>query len=152
MNMHFIKKMFFRAGFIAAMIAITTSLFLFIGFSSPVLPAHAAPGDCSAVSPAGATGIKTVRSANNNGQQIELRTGKLGNKQYGWARIAYPGQTDLVWMDFSQDGGFTWKQCGPYTAKNRQFSEAVPTSNNADWVFRACGTAGGAPTKCTSWF
>jgi hypothetical protein len=152
MNTHHIKEKFFRFNHIAAAIGVTAASFLSVGLGSPTLPAHAAPGDCSTASPMGATDVRTVRSVNNNGRIIELRIGNLSGRQYGWARIANPGAGDLVWMDFSQDGGFTWKQCGPYTADRRQFSEAVTTSRDPNRMFRACGTAGGAPTKCTPWF
>jgi hypothetical protein len=152
MNTHHITKSFFRFTRIVAAIAITTASLLLTFIGSPTLPAYAAPGDCSSVNPMGADNARTVQSVNNNGRMIELRTGYLPGGQYGWARIANPGGGDLVWMDFSQDGGFIWKQCGPYTANSRQFSEAVKTSRDAKRVFRACGTAGSAPTKCTPWF
>ncbi|WP_375507279.1 hypothetical protein [uncultured Nostoc sp.] len=159
MNSNHSKANFIKFNRIVSAGTATISL-LFVGIGSPTLPAYAFPGECSTVNPeiARPTNVKTVRSVDLNGRIIQLRTGFLldvsPTLQYGWARMANNQNGDHIWMDFSQDGGRTWKQCGPWT---RQYSEAVTTSRDRNQVFRACGTVSinifsRSEVKCTTWF
>lgn len=157
MNTRFTKANFIKFNRIATAAGIAATSLVFVSIGSPTLPAHAAVGDCSSAHPGNAGNVKTVRSAEIHRRIIELRTGSFSGSTWGWARMANPQRGDEIWMDFSQDGGRTWKQCGPYTADARQFSEAVTTSSDSNRKFRACGTASlgvftQSEVKCTDWF
>ena len=50
------------------------------------------------------------------------------------------GGSELVWMDWSQDGGHNWLQCGPFTARKGtdQITSAAKSTNPlSNWRFRA---------------
>ncbi|MEH1838016.1 MAG: hypothetical protein V7L20_04470 [Nostoc sp.] len=159
MNPNHSKANFIKFNRIVSAGTATISL-LFVGISSPTLPAYAFAGDCSSIDPnrAGPINVKTVLKVDLNGREIQLRTGFLQDvsppQQFGWARMENNQNGDDIWMDFSEDGGRTWKQCGPWS---RQYSEAVPTSRDRNRVFRACGTVSinifsRSEVKCTTWF
>jgi hypothetical protein len=90
-----------------------------------------------------------------SGVTVQLRFGPINGVQRGWARISgstLPG--DLVWIDWTRNGGSTWIQCGPFrinTAGNPNTSAAQRTSSSTAWLFRACGKRPNGPTVCTNW-
>jgi len=90
------------------------------------------------------------------GARIILYRGPLAGGQRGWAMI--DGQTlpgDLVWMDWTRDGGASWIQCGPFqvTANGQtKTSAAQRTSSDPRWQFRACGHVSPVGTRCGPWW
>jgi hypothetical protein len=90
----------------------------------------------------------------DEGINISLQYGNIRGIERGWALIAgdvRPG--NQVWMDWSQDGGRNWLQCGPFTSRNgeNKTSAAQRTSNDANWQFRACGSTRSG-IHCTAWW
>ncbi|MER7862747.1 MULTISPECIES: hypothetical protein [Amycolatopsis] len=73
----------------------------------------------------------------------------------GWAHARGATQAgDLVWMDWTRDGGHSWIQCGPFVIPHSQAtktSAAQRTNPSPTWQFRACGMLRDQPrtTKCT---
>jgi len=62
---------------------------------------------------------------------------------------------DLVWMDWTTNGGASWIQCGPFevTAANQtKTSAAQRTSSDPNWQFRACGRAFPNFSVCGPWW
>ncbi|GAA5166081.1 hypothetical protein [Amycolatopsis dongchuanensis] len=88
--------------------------------------------------------------------RVELQKGYVGGVLRGWAKILTPNQPgDLVWMDWTRDGGRTWLQCGPFAVDSpntTKTSAAQRTSSDPNWQFRACGMVHGisSSTRCTS--
>jgi hypothetical protein len=88
---------------------------------------------------------------------INLEYGTIAGKQRGFARFrgkTVPG--DQIWMDWSQNGGPSWMQCGPFTVSSLfapKTSAAKQTNPSPNWVFRACGRgAGSTRVYCTTWW
>ncbi|GAA0915295.1 hypothetical protein [Virgisporangium aurantiacum] len=90
------------------------------------------------------------------GVRAILYYGNVGGVQRGWAMI--DGSTitgDLVWMDWTTNGGASWLQCGPFSVGGTgrtKTSAAKNTSSSALWQFRACGRAVGGQSRCTNWW
>jgi hypothetical protein len=92
------------------------------------------------------------------GVTITLQYGNVAGAQRGWAKIS--GSTlngDLVWMDWTTNGGASWLQCGPFVVDRgngtSKTSAAKRTSSSTSYKFRACGKLlGGSTTKCTTWW
>jgi hypothetical protein len=90
--------------------------------------------------------------------KVELHSGYVGGGQRGWAKVS--GATvagDLVWMDWTTDGGDNWLQCGPFVVGHRngtKTSAAQRTNSSTDWQFRACGMVVNQPStlRCTEWW
>ncbi len=88
--------------------------------------------------------------------RVTLYYGNVGGVRRGWAMI--DGSThvgDLVWMDWTRDGGRTWIQCGPFPVDYdgwTKTSAAQRTSSSSSWRFRACGRAHGAYSVCGAWW
>jgi hypothetical protein len=128
--------------------------------------AHADRSHCEG----GANGFVDI-SENQSGatqRSVELRPGAAGNR--GWINLAVAniqGQQrgfvaivghetgDEFWMDWTQDGGNNWIQCGPFVAwdTNQHTTAAKSTSSSASWLFRACGSRHDSDAVvCTSWW
>jgi hypothetical protein len=88
-------------------------------------------------------------------KELYLETGQVGGVQRGWAMLngGPLAGTDLVWMDWTRDGGSTWLQCGPFSVgdKPSKTSAAQATSSDPRWRFRACADAG-TGIRCTDWW
>jgi hypothetical protein len=90
---------------------------------------------------------------------VRLETGTVGGVKRGWAMVDIGGTSplttaDSVWMDWSQDGGRTWLQCGPFNAQNgmRTITSAAKATNpSPNWVFRAGGFVAGYQ-RLTGWY
>ena len=88
---------------------------------------------------------------------ITLQTATIAGAQRGFAKISGPTQRgDLVWMNWSLDGGHTVHvQCGPFAvdATNHSKTSASKITNpSPQYVFQACGAPHGGRTACTGWF
>jgi hypothetical protein len=85
-----------------------------------------------------------------------LYHGIVGGVQRGWAMIEGSTHTgDLVWMDWTKDGGRTWIQCGPFPVDDNGWtktSAAQRTNSSTNWRFRACGRAHGLYSQCGAWW
>lgn len=90
------------------------------------------------------------------GLTATLQSGTVSGLQRGWAKISGPTIAgDLVWMDWTQNSGSTWLQCGPFSVDGTNLtktSAAKTTSSLASFQFRACGRAVGGTSHCTSWW
>jgi hypothetical protein len=90
--------------------------------------------------------------------KVELMQGWVGGGQRGWALLSGPTRAgDMVWMDWTTNGGVTWLQCGPFFAPHSQAtktSAAQRTNGSALWQFRACGMIANVPSslRCTAWW
>lgn len=152
-----------RAGRGRALAASAAAVVLAGGMTllGPVGGAQAAASDCEG----GAKGFVDISDnaydtmarqviLYDEGIAISLEHGNIRGVHRGWAIIAgdvLPG--NQVWMDWSQDGGEKWLQCGPFTSRNgeNKTSAAQRTSNNPDWQFRACGSTRSG-IHCTGWW
>jgi hypothetical protein len=116
----------------------------------PVGSAHATPTDCEGgkngfvdISDSAYGNLATNYTIPSAGVAIELDYGTINGKQRAWARLGGDTQPgDQVWMDWTQDGGTHWLQCGPFTvstAKQSKTSAAKETSPDSNWRFRAVG-------------
>jgi hypothetical protein len=90
------------------------------------------------------------------GLTVTLQSGTVSGAQRGWAKISGPTiANDLVWMDWTQNSGSTWLQCGPFSVDGTNLtktSAAKTTSSLASYQFRACGRPVGGNSHCTSWW
>lgn len=90
--------------------------------------------------------------------KAELHSGYVGGGQRGWAKLSGSTQAgDLIWMDWTTDGGKNWLQCGPFVASHRgatKTSAAQRTNSSTLWQFRACGMVVNIPSslRCTNWW
>jgi hypothetical protein len=90
----------------------------------------------------GGTDVEDVRIGNH---WLYLNFGTVSGATRGWALLfegSYePLQTNAsVWLDWSQDGGKSWIQCGPFfnsKGKTSITSAAKKTSSSPYWIFRA---------------
>jgi hypothetical protein len=80
----------------------------------------------------------------------------IDGQQRGWAML--DGATrdgDMVWMDWTQNGGDDWLRCGPFAVDEDGATRTTPaqrTANSSDWQFRACGQTEGAEPVCGAWW
>ncbi|MEU1626297.1 hypothetical protein ABZ746_13430 [Streptomyces sp. NPDC020096] len=140
--------------------ALVLSLGSVVGVGMAVAPAaHAAASDCEH----GANGFVDIsdnasgtveRSVSHDGDTISLQS--AGGRGFAKIEGNTVNGTESVWMDWTQDGGQTWLQCGPFNVSHgngsSKTSAAQRESSSNLWRFRACGyTADGAIT-CTDWW
>jgi len=110
--------------------------------------------------PVGQSGQAVGPAAQVHGAQhtasVELVTGTVDGRQMAWARIQAAGYGDRVWMDWSQNGGRTWVQCGPFLVAGAAYATRAHEID-PQWKFRACGdtpiAAQGSPRdNCTEFW
>lgn len=87
---------------------------------------------------------------------VELHKGYVQGLR-GWAKMrGTTNNGDMVWMDWTTDGGATWVQCGPFFAIatfQTKTSAAQRTNPSTAWRFRACGMMKDIrPHRCTDWW
>ena len=87
---------------------------------------------------------------------VELVTGTVNGRQMAWARIQAAVYGDRVWMDWSENGGKTWAQCGPFLVTDTSYATRAHEIG-PQWKFRACGdtpiAAQGLPRdNCTAFW
>ncbi|MEV5509466.1 hypothetical protein [Streptomyces orinoci] len=99
------------------------------------------------------TSRHVVTPAPVGGATIRLEAGR--SSRYGttyWAHLLKARKGSSVWMDWSDDGGHNWHQCGPYSVDGSQGAHDRWTWG-VNWVggrkFRACAHQG--YTHCTIW-
>lgn len=79
------------------------------------------------------------------------------NDYHGWvvfARVTRAPSGTKVWMDWSDDYGANWHQCGPYKVDGSQGAHDRWTWAVRYLTFRearACGQVPGGPVVCTPW-
>ncbi|WP_427922181.1 hypothetical protein [Streptomyces sp. cg40] len=97
-------------------------------------------------------GSVTLRS----GATVTLMSDYFSGVQRGYARLSGSNIAGArVWMDWTQNGGSSWLQCGPFgpSGGGSLTSASKATSSSASYEFRACGDIPGvAPYKCTGWW
>jgi len=96
--------------------------------------------------------------ANSPGRSLTVEVGIVGGVKRGWARAhgseAALGPGDSVWMDWSQDGGNTWLQCGPFGTSSYVWSltsAAKATNPSPNWRFRGGAYFNGV-MSLTPWY
>ncbi|WP_372671600.1 hypothetical protein [Amycolatopsis kentuckyensis] len=99
----------------------------------------------------------------NAEEHLDLEFAPIGGKTRGFAILWADGTNggpppyvafDSVWMDWTQDGGRTWIQCGPFgNPKGRASitSAAMVTNPSTAWRFRAGAMAHGT-MYLTGWY
>lgn len=84
---------------------------------------------------------------------VRLENGTVNGRRMAWAEITGARFGDRVWIDWSEDDGRTWTQCGPFAATaSSRTTPAHPLHQG--WQFRACGDTprpapGYARDQCT---
>lgn len=108
-------------------------------------------------SPDGQVAIPPTRvHGDDHAPAVRLVTGSPAGQPLVWAQIVDARYGDRVWMDWSQDAGKTWTQCGPFTTTGSTLiTRAHPAKPG--WVFRACGdtprpAAGYPRDSCTAYW
>ncbi len=87
---------------------------------------------------------------------VELHKGYVQGLR-GWARVRdSTAAGDMVWMDWTTNGGASWTQCGPFFVQHAgqvKTSAAQRTSSSPSWKFRACGyVTTTTAVRCTDWW
>jgi hypothetical protein len=89
---------------------------------------------------------------------LYLYIGNVDGAQRGWALLGSNGaslqSTDQVWMDWTQDNGRTWLQCGPFGPTGYEWSitsAAKATSPTPGYRFRAGANIDGI-AHVTDWY
>lgn len=81
-----------------------------------------------------------------NGEIVDIEISLIRGTQRGWAHLTSAVPGDQMWMDWTQDNGVSWIQCGPFFAtQNGQSltSAAQATNPSPGWRFRAGMNVGG---------
>ncbi|MFJ2030253.1 hypothetical protein [Streptosporangium sp. NPDC087985] len=130
--------------------------------ASPMGAAHAAASDCTNGKngfvdiPYNKTGTVINSITLDGSRKVELHAGTINGAQHGWAIIR--GATkkgDRVWMDWTQNSGTSWIQCGPFTVQSDgspNTSAAKKTSTASGYRFRACGDTPTKSAVCGPWW
>lgn len=93
----------------------------------------------------------TVGTAKVWWRKIELRY--HNGTRCAWGRISNGSRGDSVWVDWSANGGQTWKQLGVTKIPRGGHEVHTVAYNDARYVMRACGKAGNRPEiACTGWY
>jgi hypothetical protein len=151
-----------RTGRLAAVAAtglLAASLSAVIGVS----PAHASAASCEG----GANGFVDISDSRTGtvvksvdlgyGVTAQLHSGAVNGVASGWAKITgATTSSDRIWMDWTQDNGAHWLQCGPFSvgSAGTKTSASKRTSTSSAYRFRACGDlpSVGVTAKCTGWW
>ncbi|WP_053731749.1 hypothetical protein [Nocardia sp. NRRL S-836] len=65
----------------------------------------------------------TVDQRSNSVTNLHLMFGQVNGQNRGWALLGsapgtrFGGDSYLVWMDWSINGGYSWMQCGPFNSR-----------------------------------
>lgn len=98
------------------------------------------------------------RDGFKGGWVVTLQTGNVNGVQRGWAHLTTAANSS-VWMDWTQNGGSTWLQCGPFSRRGASTltSAAQRLDPSPAWQFRACFKANAfipddSGVYCTTWW
>ncbi|GHI09475.1 hypothetical protein Scel_77960 [Streptomyces cellostaticus] len=93
----------------------------------------------------------TVSTAGVWWRKIELRY--HSRTRCAWGRISNGSRGDSVWVDWSANGGQTWKQLDVTKIPRGGHEVHTVAHNDAGYVMRACGKAGNRrEIACTGWY
>jgi hypothetical protein len=130
--------------------------------STSATPAQATPAQCTPptngfIRVTNGDNAHVVRYFTVGGTATSLQWKYVNGRQYVYAYLG--GSTvlsgDLVWMDWSRDGGLTWIQCGPFPITQNGVGRrtyAQRTSTDPRWVMRACSRIYLDVSRCTTWW
>ncbi|WP_460439139.1 hypothetical protein [Amycolatopsis stemonae] len=95
-------------------------------------------------------------AATDHAPAVALEQGTANGTELVWAHLTGANYGDRVWLDFSDNDGRTWTQCGPFLATG---ASAVTRAHPLDpsLRFRACADvlhyrAGFARNACTDFW
>jgi len=95
--------------------------------------------------------MSTVGTAEVWWRKIELRY--HSGTRCAWGRISNGSHGDSVWVDWSSNGGQTWKQLDVTKIPRGGHEAHTVAHNDAAYVMRACGKAGNRrEIACTGWY
>jgi len=136
----------------------TAALAAGLAVTGPAAPANALARDCTG----GTNGFTDISDSASGTRQVDVQAStpdgavdltvqsiQLGHllTLNGFAKISGPTRPgDMVWMDWTQDNGKTWLQCGPFTVGSNNQSlttPAKPTSTDGNYRFRVGGVVHG---------
>ncbi|RKT54583.1 hypothetical protein [Saccharothrix australiensis] len=106
--------------------------------------------------PATCSNPQTERERVVNGRIVQVRSGNCGGLQYGWGRILNYNGPEFIRFEVDLNGDRVWDDFSTYTAGNRNYTQAYPTSSSPNRAFRACyvvdpnGTC--TPGNATDWW
>ncbi|MBW4722347.1 hypothetical protein [Saccharothrix obliqua] len=83
-----------------------------------------------------------------DGRIVQVRQGNCGGIQYGWGRILNYQAQDLIRFEVDLNGDRVADDFSTYTAGNRNYTKAYPSSPSPNRAFRACYVAASNGT-CT---
>ncbi|MFJ6674767.1 hypothetical protein ACIQMJ_27020 [Actinosynnema sp. NPDC091369] len=69
---------------------------------------------------------------------VQVRYGNCGGAQYGWGRILDYTGPEYIRFEVDLNGDRVADDFSTYTAGNRNYTQAYPTSSSANRAFRAC--------------
>ncbi|MGW2162086.1 hypothetical protein [Nonomuraea sp. NPDC001699] len=118
--------------------------------------AAAPPASCPTMrNPVNATNTVTRKQKTMpNSQTLELRSGTISGLEYAWARILNSKDGDVVWVDYSIDGGANWRQCDLRTLSGGvNYGYGLLTSSSSSVCMRAgARPKAGAVSYLTAWW
>lgn len=68
---------------------------------------------------------------------VSLVSGSVGGVPMVWAQLTDARYGDRVWLDWSDNNGETWTQCGPFTTTGASLTSRAHKVGPG-WQFRAC--------------
>lgn len=85
------------------------------------------------------------------GRTVELRYHT--STRCAWGRISNGSSGDSVWVDWSNNGGGSWRQLSVTRIPSGGSQVYTTAHNDAGYVMRACGKAGNrVEIVCTRWY
>ncbi|NUT51261.1 MAG: hypothetical protein HOV94_28760, partial [Saccharothrix sp.] len=75
------------------------------------------------------------------GRTVQVRYGNCGGAQYGWGRIINFNGPEFIRFEVDLNGDRIADDFSTYTAGERSYTQAYPTSSSSNRAFRACYVA-----------
>lgn len=72
---------------------------------------------------------------------VQVRYGNCGGVQYGWGRILNYNGPEFIRFEVDLNGDRVADDFSTYTAGDRNYTQAYPTSSDPNRAFRACYVA-----------
>ncbi|TQM85259.1 hypothetical protein FHX81_7738 [Saccharothrix saharensis] len=88
--------------------------------------------------PATCTNPLTAVQRTVDNRVVQVRYGNCGGAQYGWGRILNYTGPEYIRFEVDLNGDRVADDFSTYTAGNRNYTQAYPTSSNPNRAFRAC--------------